>query len=89
MRIATRGPWQLDIGQRRARTAARAAAKQGVGDTVLSYRGPAATAHLTYGVTSRLIVNLYENGGLGAARGHEGPVRRPDLPGGGACCSSR
>ena len=74
--IVTRGPWQIDIGPAALATPL-AGGKQGVGDTVLSYRGPAATAHLVYRDTSRLVVNLWENGGLVPLVDTKGPYDGP------------
>jgi hypothetical protein len=63
LRISTLGPWEIDIGS--ALLAPRLASGQsGLGDTVMAYEGPAATAHLTYRGHATLTVNLYENGGL-------------------------
>ena len=56
--IATRGPWQLDIGTAKL-AQVLSGGVQGVGDNVLSYLGPAATAHFTYQGHSTLIVNMY------------------------------
>ena len=63
LRIITNGSWQIDIG--RAEVAPPVGrGVQGVGDTVLSYRGPGATVHLMYRGRARLIVSVYESGGL-------------------------
>ena len=63
LHIVTSGKWQIDIG-----TAALAppigGGRSGIGDAVLSYTGQGATMHLTYGERDKLIVNVYENGGV-------------------------
>jgi hypothetical protein len=74
--ISTRGPWQIDIGQAALATPL-AGAQQGVGDTVLDYRGPAATAHLVFRDPSKLVVNVYENGGLVPLVDTKGPYDGP------------
>ena len=76
LRIDTHGPWRIDIG-RAALATPIGRGQAGVGDTVLSYRGPATTAHLTFRVKSRLIVNLYENGGLVPVVDTQGPYDGP------------
>jgi hypothetical protein len=76
LRIVTQGPWQLDIGP--AAYAPRLGhGRQGIGDTVLSYGGPRATVHLTYRGRARLIVNVYENGGLIPLVNTKGPYDGP------------
>jgi hypothetical protein len=76
LRIATRGPWRIDIG-RASLAPALAGGQQGLGDSVLSYRGPAATARLVYRSTARLVVNVYENGGVVALVDTKGPYDGP------------
>ena len=78
LRIITQGPWRLDIGPA-GDAPPLGRGLQGAGDTVLSYGGPGATVHLTYRGRARLIVNVYENGGLIPLVNTKGPVRRPDL----------
>jgi len=82
LRIVTRGPWQIDVG--RATVAPPlAGGRQGVGDTVLSYRGPAATAHLRFRERSRLVLNVYVNGGVIPLVDTKGPYDGPiSLPAG-------
>jgi hypothetical protein len=76
LRVVTRGPWRLDIGP--AADAPRLGrGLRGVGDTVLSYGGPGATVHLTYRGRARLIVNVYENGGLIPLVNTKGPYDGP------------
>jgi hypothetical protein len=76
LRIVTRGPWQIDIGSALL-APPLGRGRAGVGDTVVSYRGPAATAHLTYRGRSTLIVNMYENGGLIPLVNTKGPYDGP------------
>ena len=76
LRIVTCGPWQVDIGS--ARLAPLLGHGQaGIGDAVLAYRGPAATAHFTYRGRSRVIVNVYERGGLIPLVNTKGPYDGP------------
>jgi len=63
LRVITSGAWQLDIASA-ALAPPLGNGRQGIGDTVLSYRGRGATAHVTYQGKARLIVNVYENGGV-------------------------
>src|SRR4029077_19008592 len=72
LHVATREPWQLDIGSAVLAPPLRRG-QAGVGDAVLAYRGPAARAHFTYRGRSRLIVNVYEKGGLIALVNTKGP----------------
>jgi len=74
--IATRGPWQLDIGIAKL-APVLSGGVQGVGDSVLSYRGPAAKAHFTYQGRSTLIVNMYEGGGVVTLVHMKGPYDGP------------
>jgi hypothetical protein len=74
--IDTGGAWQLDIGPATL-APALAGGKEGVGDSVLSYRGPAATAHLVFRSKSRLVVSVYENGGFVPLVDTEGPYDGP------------
>jgi hypothetical protein len=76
LRIDTRGPWRIDIG-RAALATPIGRGQAGVGDTVLSYTGAATTAHLTFRAKSRMIVNLYENGGLVPVVDTKGPYDGP------------
>jgi hypothetical protein len=76
LHIETRGPWRIDIG-RAALAPPIGNGQAGVGDTVLSYRGPASTARLTFRAKSRMIVNLYENGGLVPVVDTKGPYDGP------------
>jgi hypothetical protein len=63
LRVITSGAWQLDIAS--AALAPRlGSGRQGIGDTVLSYRGRGATVHVTYQGQEGLIVNVYEHGGV-------------------------
>jgi hypothetical protein len=76
LRIDTLGPWRIDIGPA-ALAPPLAGGRSGVGDAVLSYLGPAVTAHLTFRPKSRLIVNVYENGGLVPLVDTKGPYDGP------------
>jgi len=74
--IVTSGSWQIDIGS--AQLAPRVGhGVQGVGDSVLAYRGRGATAHLTYRGTASLVVNVYEGGGVVALVNTKGPFDGP------------
>lgn len=76
LRVSTRGTWQIDVGS--ALLAPQlGAGRSGVGDTVLAYDGPGATAHLTYGGRARLVVNMYDNGGLIPLVATTGPYDGP------------
>lgn len=76
LRIITQGPWRLDIGPA-GDAPPLGRGLQGAGDTVLSYGGPGATVHLTYRGRARLIVNVYENGGLIPLVNTKGPYDGP------------
>jgi hypothetical protein len=76
LRIDTVGPWRLDIGSASI-APALGTGRQGVGDTVLSYDGPAVTAHLTFRPKSRLVINEYENGGFVPLVDTTGPYDGP------------
>jgi hypothetical protein len=76
LRIATRGPWRIDIGRAKLAHVLETGVA-GVGDNVLSYLGPAATAHITYAGHSTLIVNMYEGGGPVTLVHMKGPYDGP------------
>jgi hypothetical protein len=76
LRIDTHGPWQIDIG-RAALAPPLGNGQAGVGDSVLSYGGPATTVHLIFRAKSRLIVNVYEHGGLVPLVDTTGPYDGP------------
>ena len=77
LHVATRGAWQLYIGSAATHAPSLGSGQAGVGDTVLAYTGPAATAHLTYAGRKTLIVNMYENGGLIPLVHTKGPYNGP------------
>jgi hypothetical protein len=64
LRVITSGAWQLDIASAGLFAPPLGSGRQGIGDTVLSYRGRGATVHVTYQGQGRLIVNVYEHGGV-------------------------
>jgi hypothetical protein len=72
LRVITSGAWRLDIASA-ALAPPLGRGRQGIGDTVLSYRGRGATAHLTYEGHERLIVNVYEHGGVISLVDTKGP----------------
>jgi hypothetical protein len=76
LRIDTHGPWRIDIG-RAALAPPLGNGQAGAGDSVLSYGGPATTVHLVFRAKSRLIVNVYEHGGLVPLVDTKGPYDGP------------
>jgi hypothetical protein len=76
LRIVTSGPWQIDIGSA-VLAPPLGRGREGVGDAVISYLGSGADAHLTYRGRSRLIVNVYESGGLVPLVNTMGPYDGP------------
>jgi hypothetical protein len=76
LRIDTHGPWRIDIG-RAALAPPLGNGQAGVGDSVLSYAGPATTVHLVFRAKARLIVNVYEHGGLLPLVDTKGPYDGP------------
>jgi hypothetical protein len=76
LRIDTHGAWRIDIG-RAALAPPLGNGQAGVGDSVLSYGGPATTVHLIFRAKSRLIVNVYEQGGLLPLVDTKGPYDGP------------
>lgn len=76
LQIDTRGPWRIDIANATV-APPLGAGREGVGDTVLSYDGPAVTAHLTFRSNAKLVVNEYENGGFVPLVDTNGPYDGP------------
>jgi len=76
LRIDTRGPWRIDVASA-VFAPPLGTGRRGVGDTVLSYEGPAVTAHLSFPSKSKLVVNVYENGGVVPLVDTKGPYDGP------------
>jgi hypothetical protein len=72
LHVITSGAWQLDIASATL-APPLGSGREGIGDTVLSYRGRGATAHLTYEGHERLTVNVYEHGGVISLVDTKGP----------------
>jgi hypothetical protein len=76
LRVDTRGPWRLDVASA-ALAPPLGSGREGVGDAVLSYVGPAVTAHLAFRSDAKLVVNEYENGGVVPLADTKGPYDGP------------
>jgi hypothetical protein len=88
LRVEATGPWHLDIANATLAPELTGAGVSGHGDAVLSYKGPAVTAHVIYPGTSAFEVSTYAGGAVTHLAAAVGPYdRRITLPAGPAFIS--
>lgn len=86
--VETTGPWHLDLANPVVAPELRGAGVSGHGDAVLSYRGPATSAHFSYPGTSELTVSTFGGGRVTMLVKTVGPLDGPiALPAGPAFVS--